>query len=137
MPETGHSQHPQLIFDGDCGFCTRCVLWLEHRRVAPLVSIPWQNADLEALGLTEEQTREAVWWVSEEERARGHRAVARSLQGCRRPWPLLGALLLLPPPFAWFYAAGYRLVTHLRGYLPGTTPACRRPSWPPEQARKN
>lgn len=127
-----------LIFDGDCGFCTRCVLWLEARWARPVRALPWQSADLEALGLDEARTRREVCWVelfagqpARTRREGGHRAAAYALRACRSPWPALGALLLLPPPFAWIFAAGYRLVARNRGRLPGTTPACRRPSWPP------
>ncbi|MCB1055501.1 MAG: DUF393 domain-containing protein [Acidobacteria bacterium] len=127
-----------LVFDGDCGFCTRTVLWLGERWARPVRSVPWQSADLAALGLTEEQTRRAAWWVGAADetprrRGGGHRAVAYALGACRPPWPVLGWILRAPPPLSWIFAAGYRLVARFRGYLPGATPACRLPSWPPDQ----
>ena len=54
-------ERPVLIFDGDCGFCTCSVLWLERWVVRPMDCVPWQYADLPALGLSEEETRKAAW----------------------------------------------------------------------------
>lgn len=127
---------PTLVFDGDCGFCTRCVLWLDRHWARPVRTVPWQYADLDALGVTEAQTRRAVWWVEGEASPGtpprgGHRAVARALGACRGVWPIVGWVLRAPPPLSWIFAAGYRLAAALRGYLPGSTPACRLPNWPP------
>jgi predicted DCC family thiol-disulfide oxidoreductase YuxK len=127
---------PVLVFDGDCGFCTRSVLWLERRLREPVDSVPWQVADLAALALTEAQARQAAWWVEADgRRARGHRAIAQALRRCRGGWPLVGRLLLVPP-LSWLGAPAYALVARFRGYLPGTTPACKRPSWPPPDVRR-
>ena len=52
-----------LVYDGDCGFCT----WVAKRgeRVLPakVTIIPWQKADLAALGLSVQAVRDAVQWV--------------------------------------------------------------------------
>jgi predicted DCC family thiol-disulfide oxidoreductase YuxK len=123
--------HPVLLFDGKCGFCTRSVLWVLRRLARPVDMVPYQNADLAALGVTREQARRAAWWVEAGlEPERGHRAIARSLEACRGGWPWLGRLLRLPP-VSWLAAGGYVLIARYRRYLPGTTPACRRPEWPP------
>jgi predicted DCC family thiol-disulfide oxidoreductase YuxK len=120
-----------LVFDGDCGFCTRSVLWLERRLAESVDSVPWQYADLGSLGLTEAQTRAAAWWVEADgRRARGHRAMAEALCRCRGAWSLVGRLLRCPP-LSWLGAPAYALIARFRGYLPGTTPACKRPEWPP------
>lgn len=124
-------ERPVLIFDGDCGFCTRSVLWLERRAVRPMDCVPWQYADLPALGLSEEETRKAAWWVDPEGgRYGGHRAVGKALLACGGLWPVVGRLILVPP-LSWLAIPGYALVARFRGYLPGTTPACKRPVWPP------
>ncbi|MEM9554385.1 MAG: DUF393 domain-containing protein [Acidobacteriota bacterium] len=128
MPE----RTPILVFDGDCGFCTRSALWLRARLLQPVRLQPWQTTDLAALGLREEQTRRAAWWLDGARRDSGHRAIARALIACGAPWPLLGRLLLVPP-ISWAAALGYRLIARYRGLLPGTTPACRRPDWPPAE----
>lgn len=132
---------PLLIFDGDCGFCTATVNWAARRFRRPVEVAPWQRLDLEALGLTRRDVDRYAWWIepeTEEEaetgegggvrRWRGHRAAGRALRCCRGLWPLFGFVLLLPPPFAWVWAAGYRVVARFRGYLPGSTPACKLPA---------
>lgn len=124
---------PLLVFDGDCGFCTASVHWLEARFRREVDVEPYQALDLDALGLTEAGVTRYAWWLDAAERRspgagvrdRGHRAIARGLRACGGLWPLVGGLLLLPPPFSWLYAAGYRLTARYRGWLPGTTPACR------------
>ncbi len=119
---------PWLIFDGDCGFCTRTVLWLLPRLKRPVRVVPWQQLDLEAFGLSEEDVRRYVWWIAPPLRERGHRASARALIALGAPWSPLGRFLLWPPG-SWAGALGYWLVARYRRYLPGTTPACRRPEW--------
>ncbi len=53
---------PLLVYDGDCGFCTRTVELALRMKVA-CRAVPWQQADLAALGLTEAEVTEKVWWV--------------------------------------------------------------------------
>lgn len=135
-PPSFEPRRPVLVFDGQCGFCTRSVLWLLPRFRRPVRAVPYQWADLPALGLTEAETRRYAWWIDEDgRRHRGHRAMARALLACRSPWPPLGRALLLPPPVSWLAAAAYRLIARYRRFLPGATPACRRPGgWPPEHS---
>jgi len=117
---------PILLFDGNCRFCTGCVDWLERRLVRRTRLLPWQEADLAALGVTREEARRAVWWIEPSGRTAGAaRAVAAALQACRRPWPLLGAFLDLPG-VRWLAAIGYRAVARSRHRLPGPVAACKR-----------
>lgn len=111
-----------LVFDGDCGFCTRCVALIP--RSAQAEAVPLQLADLVALGLTAAECTEAVQWVGPDgQRARGHAAIARVLQSAGSLWWLVGSLLLIPP-VSWVAAVVYRLVAANRMRLPGGTPAC-------------
>jgi predicted DCC family thiol-disulfide oxidoreductase YuxK len=114
-----------VVFDGDCGFCTRCAEWLRSHLDADAHSdhgadidvVPWQQTDLGALGLTHEDVAAAVWWVAPDEPPRrGAAAVAASLRACRRPWPVVGALLdaRAMRPFA---RGAYALVARHRGRL--------------------
>jgi len=117
---------PILIFDGECGFCTRCVTWLLARSRVHLRAVPWQTGVYARFGLTSDQARRTVWWVTETGRlARGHAAIARALIACGAPWAWLGRVMLVPP-LSWIAAIGYRLVSRNRRHLPGTTPAGRR-----------
>jgi predicted DCC family thiol-disulfide oxidoreductase YuxK len=113
------------VFDGDCGFCTTCVLWLEKNLPVTPTSIPFQWADLESLGLTEAEARERVWLVTPDHQYGGHFAVAAMLR--KQPtlgWRFLG-FALITPPFSWAAAIGYALIARYRYLLPGGTPACK------------
>ena len=116
-----------LIFDGDCGFCTTAVRWLERTLPKVPATLPFQWADLPAFGLTEAEARSKVWFVSGGRRYGGAGAVAALLRG--QPIPALRLLgwLGTVPPWSWAAAAGYRLVARYRYRLPGGTPACRMP----------
>jgi predicted DCC family thiol-disulfide oxidoreductase YuxK len=121
---SGAQRRPVLVFDGECGFCSSCARLLE--RIGPQAEIvPWQVADLDALGITAAEAAEAVRWIEADGAVRsGHEALAAALIAAGRPWRIAGWALLLPgvSPLA---ATGYRLVARNRGRLPGGTPACR------------
>ncbi len=116
---------PTLVFDGDCAFCTTTAHWMRDRLPAEVVVVPWQRADLTALGLTEDQTRRAAWWVDDDGRtAGGHQAVGRAAATAGGWWqPVAWACQV--PPLSWLAAVAYRLVARFRHRLPGGTPACR------------
>lgn len=118
---------PVLVFDGDCGFCTTSVRFAE-RRVRPRCEIvPWQFADLEALGTTQERAEYEVLWVTPVGTVYGgSQAVAKALLSAGRGWAVLGALLTLPP-LRWAAHGVYRLVADNRHRMPGGTAACAMP----------
>ena len=116
MGDTGRVT-AMLVYDGDCGFCTRCAGWLAARAV-DLEVVPWQSLDLAAVGLTETQVRTAAWWVDGDLVEPAEGAIARSLVACGRGYAVVGRLLLLPG-VRRVAAAGYRLVARNRGRLPG------------------
>jgi predicted DCC family thiol-disulfide oxidoreductase YuxK len=118
---------PVLVFDGDCGFCTRTAYWVRDRlpEGSGVDVEPWQVLDLPALGLTEQQVTEAAWWVGTDRRPqRGHRAIAGALRAMGGGWAVLGRVLTLPV-ISLLARAGYWLVARYRYKLPGGTPACR------------
>ena len=116
-----------LVFDGDCGFCTRSVDLMPKSIARTTVVVPYQRADLASLGLTAEQCAEAVQWVGDDGSiASGSTACGRALQQGSLPWRILGTLLLTPP-LSWLSAGLYRLVAQNRMRLPGGTPACALP----------
>jgi predicted DCC family thiol-disulfide oxidoreductase YuxK len=120
-----------LVFDGDCGFCTRCVALVPRSARRTTRVVPYQRADLVALGLTAAECAEAVQWVADDgSRASGHAAIGHLLRSGGGLWGLLGALLLVPP-VSWLAAGVYRLVAANRMRLPGGTPACALP--PPRE----
>ncbi|WP_092597140.1 thiol-disulfide oxidoreductase DCC family protein [Actinopolyspora xinjiangensis] len=120
------SELPVLIYDGDCGFCTRSVRLADGLPVR-VRSVPWQEAELERLGVPEQRARREVVLVDESHRLHGGAAaVAALLRHCRGPWRFAGAILAAP--VVRTLAEGvYRLVADNRHRLPGETPACRLP----------
>jgi predicted DCC family thiol-disulfide oxidoreductase YuxK len=112
-----------LVFDGDCGFCTWSAARMERWAAGALDVVPWQLADLVALGLTEEQCSTSVQFVGADGVASGGAAVGRALLRCHEPWRTAGRLLALP----WLrplVERGYVIVAANRHRLPGATPAC-------------
>jgi len=128
-----------VVFDGDCGFCTRVayrVLLLDRR--GRVTFHPFQRPGvLERFGLTEEEARQAAWAfetpVRAEARAdddappiryRGAAAVARALDAAA------GARLAMPlyrvPPLGRLADRAYVWVAENRYRLRGTTPWCSR-----------
>ncbi|WP_432524240.1 thiol-disulfide oxidoreductase DCC family protein [Kineococcus sp. SYSU DK006] len=117
---------PVLVFDGDCGVCTR-LAGLVPRLRADVDVQPWQALDLAPLGLTPQACDEALQLVDERGRAwSAQDAVARLLRRSAFPLPLAGAVLQLPGVRA-LAGAGYRWVARNRHRLPGGTAACVLP----------
>jgi predicted DCC family thiol-disulfide oxidoreductase YuxK len=131
-----------LVYDGDCGFCTWVAKLGERVLPAAVTIVPWQKADLTALGLSAEAVRDAVQWVpagpdhaagpggagAGEGAAQaahralpaqaGHRAIAAWLTASGLPWSILGRVLLLPG-ISWCAARIYHLVAVNRYRIPG------------------
>jgi predicted DCC family thiol-disulfide oxidoreductase YuxK len=113
-----------LLFDGDCGFCTTAA-GLAARIAPDATVVPYQRADLAALGVRTEDAATSLQWVTTDRRVyAGAAAAARLLVGAGRAWKLLGRLLLLPG-IRTIAELLYRLVAANRHRLPGGTPACR------------
>lgn len=119
-----------LIFDGDCGFCTSAVLWLERTLPAMPTSLPFQWAPLDELGLSAEEAAERVWLVTTDNSGQLHQHggyLAASVILRHQPhlgWRFLG-VLLDTPPFSLVAGIVYSLVARFRYLLPGGTPACK------------
>jgi len=109
----------QIVYDADCGFCTRSARWVDFRPVA------WQSLDLDAVGATREQADSfAGWLVDGRIRALGAPAIAAVLRdrgGWTRP---IGRLIDLPG-VRRLASVVYRVVAANRHRLPGGTDACR------------
>lgn len=127
-PTTG----PLVVFDGDCGFCTRSIEWGRRRIARMPAAVPYQRADLVALGLTVEACRTAVQFVDAAGRvSAGERAVAGLLRSAGLPWSPIGAVLSAPGirPVAGLV---YRWVARNRHRLPGASDACALPPTSPD-----
>jgi predicted DCC family thiol-disulfide oxidoreductase YuxK len=105
------------IYDGECGFCSRCVEWASHR--CDVRFEPFQRTDLAAHGITENAAAAAVHCVTADGLVvRGAEAVAAVLRECRAGWPLLATAMRLPLVRNVAELA-YRLVARNRHRLPG------------------
>jgi predicted DCC family thiol-disulfide oxidoreductase YuxK len=113
-----------VIYDADCGFCTTTAEWLRRHGGCGLQ--PWQTLDLEPLGLTEDDVRNAAYWMDGSGRvtARGAGAIAEALQTCHHVWRLAGHVVYARPmrPVA---DRVYVWVARNRHRLPGSTDACK------------
>lgn len=129
LPAT--APRPVLIYDGDCGICTRfsrLVTDRLRRRDRDFAVGAWQDLDLGAYSLTPEQCDAAVQWVASDGTiSSAQNAIARTLIASRLPLRPLGLVMLVPGVNA---LAGlvYRWVAANRHRLPGGTPACSLPA---------
>jgi predicted DCC family thiol-disulfide oxidoreductase YuxK len=116
----------QLLFDGDCAFCSRVARLAPKLRLTAEVK-PLQSVDLESLGVSAERATEEIPFVAYDGTVSyGHEALANVLR--TGPWPekAVGRLVLVWPVSAAGRAI-YRLVSRNRHRLPGATDACRLP----------
>lgn len=120
------SNKPVLIYDGDCGFCTRSARLVARLPVSVRL-VPWQAADLAALRITEQRARQEVLWVESTGRIRGGAAaITEIFRHARLPWRAVG-WVLSAPVLRGLAGVTYRWVAVNRHRLPGSTPACRLP----------
>ena len=118
---------PTLVYDGDCSFCTACAEFVQRRIPSRARVVPWQFADLEALGLTAAQCEGAVQWVGTDGTvAAGPDAIALLLRDAGRLWQLAGGVLQVRPVRAAAWPA-YQWVADHRHLMPGGTAACSLP----------
>ncbi|TYB39339.1 thiol-disulfide oxidoreductase DCC family protein [Actinomadura chibensis] len=121
-------ERPVLLYDGDCGFCTSSVRFLERYVPHRAELTAFQFADLEALGTTAERARREVLWVDRTGRVSGGaEAVGRLLTDAGGAWRALG-VVMRTVPVNWVAEAAYRAVSKNRHRLPGGTAACELPA---------
>jgi predicted DCC family thiol-disulfide oxidoreductase YuxK len=116
---------PLLVFDGDCGFCTRALGWLrllDGKRM--IETVPFQRPGVpESLGLTAEQCAGSVQWRGADgSRAEGAEAIAAALAAAvRTDLPTrLYQRTAGPQRALYSWVAGHR------HRLPGIEPWCAR-----------
>lgn len=111
---TGH-----LVYDADCGFCTRSAQWLDEAPIA------WHTLDLDAVHVTQgEADANAGWLVDDRITLLGAPAIAAALRAKRGSARLLG-LLLGVPGLRGLANLVYPRIAANRHRMPGGTAACR------------
>lgn len=117
-----------LIFDGDCGFCTRSAGWIASSWRNGARRISWQQlgaSRLSELGLSAESCREAAWWVEPDGTLyKGHRAIGKALAAAPG-WKALAGRLILNRAVNPIASVVYALVARYRYRLPGGSETCR------------
>lgn len=117
---------PIVLFDGNCGFCTAVTQWGTERWPAAVDVIPWQQADLRALGLDASQCERELQFVGVDgDHAGGAQAIGRWLETVGGLWKVPGRLACIRPT-SWIADGVYKLVADNRRRLPGVQPACQR-----------
>lgn len=115
---------PVLIFDGDCGICTRSKNWFQRHSAKPFRAVPFQALRPDELvdwNLTIDEVQRAAYWIDSRNRAfRGSAGIARALLICAQPWRTCGALLRIPP-ISWIAIPVYALIARNRHHLAGST----------------
>ena len=116
---------PLLVFDGDCGFCTSSASIARRRINRDVDIVPWQRADLPALGLTEAQCKDAVQYRDPDGRwSSAGAAITALLRDAGPPWSWIARVTGLRGVRILVEVA-YHVVSANRGRLPGGTPACQ------------
>ncbi|MEU9033066.1 DUF393 domain-containing protein [Streptomyces sp. NPDC048383] len=124
------AERPILLYDGDCGFCTRAVNTAVRLLDPDATVTPWQFADVEALGVTAERADREVLWIEPGTGVvhGGADAVAHLLQRDRRQAVRFAGRAMALPPISWTARLVYRAVAVNRHRLPGGTAACSLPA---------
>jgi predicted DCC family thiol-disulfide oxidoreductase YuxK len=124
------ADRPVFLYDGDCAFCTSCARFIERHIPTAAEVAPWQFADLEALGVSQDDAEASVQWIDPRAgrwlNAAGPAAIAWLLVDAGSYWRPLG-WLLDRRPVRWIAGPAYRLIARNRHRLPGGTAACRLP----------
>ena len=118
-----------LVFDGDCGFCTRSARWIQRRLPDGVRVESWQVLDLDDLGLTVDDVTGAAWWLSpaQPRPARGHEAIGWALAAAGGAWGTVGRLIVRRPG-SWLARPVYAVIARNRHRMPGGAPACETPA---------
>lgn len=108
---------PTLIYDGDCGFCGRCLTWGMRHFMAFPKAIPSASKEAKESGLTEAQLAESIWIIGAGAPLPAAKAVSFILK--MQPnvfWRALGHIMSIWP-ISFFAKRVYFWVAKNRGRL--------------------
>ncbi|OZM72629.1 hypothetical protein CFN78_13400 [Amycolatopsis antarctica] len=121
----GEPAGPVLLYDGDCGFCSRSVRFLEEHNLMGYRATPWQRVPDGELTVAFERLQSEVVLVRPGlPVVGGADALAASVRASDSRLRFTGRLLALPGFRAVAHAV-YRQVARNRYRLPGGSAACR------------
>ena len=119
-----------LLYDPDCGFCTRSAALVPRLGVDVDVR-PMTASELTAYRIDPVRAAREMPFVHPDRRVSfGQRGVSAILRTGPLPWRALGRCLVLPG-IDRLAGLGYRWVAEHREVLPGGTPSCALPQTPP------
>lgn len=81
-----------LVFDADCGFCTKCATWLEAHSVDDVVCIASHLVDHDFVGVSQLEFNQAAYWFEF-----SHEPAPQALR-TQRDWSKLFSLSLQTNP---------------------------------------
>ena len=114
-----------LIYDGDCGLCSRTAAWIRRRLGRGYEVVASQRIpNLERFGLTRRGVHEAAYWIDPDgTRHRAHRAMVRALEesgGILGFVAKIGRIWPFEPVAQWLYF----LIARNRHRFPGASDRC-------------
>lgn len=115
---------PVFLFDADCGVCQNSTEMMKVRIKPPVDFRPYQNFNYSNFGITEKNLGEGPILISVDSTFLiGPNGMATMLRMSRKPYSLIGAVMLLPGIRQFLNKVGPYLYSKRR-YLPGATDAC-------------
>jgi len=121
---------PLWLYDGDCGMCEKAAARIRTVIDPPVAMSAYQDVDLNALGVTDEQVLAGPVLVQPDGTTRvGPAAMSAMLRLSRTPFRQVGDVMALPGLRHALAIVGPRLYAS-RGHLPGSDPACTSPAAP-------
>lgn len=116
---------PRLLFDGDCGFCTKSVNWLGKRHMLGCRVTPWQAVGEHELPVSVDRlVTEVVLEQADGTVLGGADALAAAVRASPSPWRPVGALVSLPG-IRQLARAVYRVIARNRYRMPGASSSCK------------
>ncbi|MFC4001146.1 thiol-disulfide oxidoreductase DCC family protein [Prauserella oleivorans] len=115
----------RLLFDGDCGFCTKSVTWLDSHDLLGCPAVPWQTVDDDKLPVPVDRLlHEVVLELPDGTVTGGADALAAAVRASRSRLRVAGAVVAAPG-VRRLARAVYRVIARNRYRMPGASSACR------------
>lgn len=114
-----------VIYDGECGFCSKSVTYARTKVAPELVYLSAQQANLADYGLNKTDCEKALQFVSFDKRVySAERAVIQILKQGNFGYRFLGNLMSLPI-IDLLSRFGYRFIARNRARFPGVNGSCQ------------